>query len=494
MSPLSRRGFLKNSLVAAGGAALFSGCASAAGKAGPGRAPATKVRGANEKIRVAVAGLNGRGKSHYGAFAGMENVEVVCLVDPDTRLFGPAVKAVEAKGHNQPATVQDIRRVLDDKDIDVVSIATPNHWHSLMTIWACQAGKDVYVEKPMSHNIHEGRIAVETARKYGRIVQHGTQSRSEKSWAKAVAAVHSGKLGKLLITRALCYKAGGGESTRGSIGWKPYKTPPRELDFNIWLGPAREQPYHENLVHYRWHWFWDFGNGDLGNQGVHQMDIARWSIKGATLPRSVVSFGGRLGYYDQGEVASTQMAIMDFGDTKLIFETRGLPSEKYRGVNVGNIFHLEAGTLIEGKFYPNGSDQPVPLPDVEYRLGPGNGPFANFIAAVRSRKVSDLNADVLEGHYSSACCHLCNMSIRLGGKTPFRPRAPYFDTDPDAAEVLERTEQYLAANGVKIEESGYTLGRKLMVDAAAERIIGDEDANAMLTRHYRAGFVVPEKV
>jgi predicted dehydrogenase len=493
MSRLSRRGFLKNSLVAAGGS-LVAGSWSARKSVAQEAAPATGVRGANETIRVVVAGLNGRGKSHYGAFAGMEHVQVVCLADPDSRLFGSAVKAVESKGHNKPDTVQDIRRALDNKDIDVVSVATPNHWHSLITIWACQAGKDVYVEKPMSHNIHEGRIAVETARKYNRIVQHGTQSRSEKSWAKAVAAVHSGKLGKLLITRALCYKAGGGESTRGSIGWKPYKTPPKELDFNIWLGPAHQQPYHENIVHYRWHWFWDFGNGDLGNQGVHQMDIARWSIKGATLPRSVVTFGGRLGYYDQGEAASTEMAIMDFGDTKLIFETRGLPSEKYHGVGVGNIFHLEAGMVIEDKFYPKGSDKAAPLPDVECKLGPGKGPFANFIAAVRSRKVSDLNADVLEGHYSSACCHLSNMSIRVGGKTPFRPRAPYFDTDPEAAEVLERTEQYLAANGMKIDETGYTLGRKLMVDAKTERIIDDDDANELLTRNYRAPFVVPDKV
>ncbi len=494
MSSLNRRGFLKGSLMAAGGALFAGGCASQ--EKGTGRVAAApgRVIGANERIRVAVAGVNGRGMSHVKAFATAPNVQVVAIVDPDSRLFPSRIKAVEEWGKNTPKCVQDVRRVLEDKDIDVVSIGTPNHWHSLMTIWACQAGKDVYVEKPMSHNIHEGRVAVEAARKYGRIVQHGTQSRSDMGWARAIAAVQSGKLGKLLISRALCYKPGGkGENTRGSIGWKPYVDPPKELDFNLWLGPAREQPYHENLVHYRWHWFWDFGNGDLGNQGVHQMDIARWAIQGATLPQSAISFGGRLGYTDQGEVASTQMAILDFGGTKLIFETRGLPSEKYMGEDVGNILHLEAGTIVEKRFYPKGSDKPAPLPEVEAVRGPGGDHFGNFIAAVRSRKVADLNADVLEGHYSSACCHLCNVSIRLGGKTAFRPRAPWFDTDADAAEVLERTEKYLAANGMKIEESGYTLGRKLVVDAKTEQIVGDPDANLLLTRNYRAPFVVPAK-
>jgi predicted dehydrogenase len=383
--------------------------------------------------------------------------------------------------------------VLEDKSVDAVSIATPNHWHALMTIWACQAGKDVYVEKPMSHNIHEGRIAVETARKYKRIVQHGTQSRSDMKWAKVAAAIASGKLGKLLISRALCYKSGAGETTRGNIGFRPHKQPPKELDFNLWLGPAREQPYHENIVHYRWHNFWDFGNGDLGNQGVHQMDIARWGIPGATLPKSIYTFGGRLGFFDQGDAASTQMAIMDFGGTKLIFETRGLPSEQYRGVGVGNIFHLEAGDILDGKFYPKGSKEAAPLPEVEARLGPGAERWSNFILAVRSRNRAELNADVLEGHYSAALCHLCNMSIRLGSKVPFRPQDTSFGGDADAIDVLERTEQYLAKNGVDVEKSGFVLGRKLVVDAKTETIVGDAQANQLLTRDYRKGFAVPEK-
>ena len=176
-----------------------------------------------------------------------------------------------------------------------------------MTIWACQAGKDVYVEKPCSHNVHEGRIAVEAARKHNRIVQHGTQSRSSQRWADLAALAKSGKLGKLLVSRGLCYKDGGTAAALGRHRHKPTKPPPAELDFNLWLGPAPEQPYHENLVHYNWHWFWDFGNGDIGNQGVHQMDIARWVIPGATLPKTVISLGGRFGYNDQGETPNTQV-------------------------------------------------------------------------------------------------------------------------------------------------------------------------------------------
>ena len=189
---------------------------------------------------------------------------------------------MEEKGHNTPKAVQDIRRVLEDKDIDVVSIATPNHWHSLMTIWACQAGKDVYVEKPVSHNIHEGRIAVETARKYNRIVQHGTQRRSNLGRAKIAGAHRLGQARQAAGLARPVLQAGrsGHENTRGDIGFAPPKDPPRELDFDLWLGPARQQPYHENLVHYNWHWFWDFGNGDIGNQGVHEMDMARWAIPG----------------------------------------------------------------------------------------------------------------------------------------------------------------------------------------------------------------------
>ena len=481
MSHMNRRQFLKRSLAAAGGAFAIGGTDVFG-----------RVLGANETIRVGVAGLNGRGSSHVDAFTKMKGVEVVYLIDPDTRTFGGRIQQVEGRGGRRPACVQDVRKALDDQDVDVLSIATTNHWHSLITIWACQADKDVYVEKPLSHNVHEGRIAVEMARKHNRIVQHGTQSRSSGGKARVAALIRSGKLGKLLVSRGLCYKP------RGSIGLKPTSPPPAELDFNLWLGPAREQPHHANLVHYNWHWFWDFGNGDIGNQGVHEMDIARWAIPGATLPRSVVSLGGRFGYVDQGETPNTQIALFDFGETQLIFEVRGLKTDGFRGEKVGNVFHLESGTIVGDKhFIPKGSEKPEPLPKLDVALPerPGGGHFENFIACVRSRKVEDLAADVLDGHYSSALCHLANISVRLGEEAPFDPRTKAFGENKDAYEALERAEEHLATgNGIRLDGLKYRLGRKLAVDAKAETIAGDPEAAKLLTRACRAPFVVPERV
>jgi predicted dehydrogenase len=377
-----------------------------------------------------------------------------------------------------------------------------------MTIWACQAGKDVYVEKPCSHNVHEGRIAVEAARRYNRIVQHGTQGRSSHQWALAAALIQSGKLGKLHVSRALCYKP------RGSIGFKPNAAPPHELDFNIWLGPAPRRPFHGNLVHYNWHWFWDFGNGDIGNQGVHEMDKARWLIPGsissaqgasATFPKTVLSLGGRFGYHDQGQTANTQIAIMDFGDTQLIFEVRGLKTGDFHGQRVGNIAHLEAGMITEVrskrrsevKLYPKGETQPVPLASlakIDVQRGPGGGHFGNFIAAIRSRKVEDLNADILEGHYSAALCHLANISYRLGQEVPFNKSAGAFGDDKDAYETFGRMEEHLRENGVALDGLKYQLGRKLAFDASGESFVGDPEANQLLTRPYRAPFAVPDRI
>jgi predicted dehydrogenase len=402
------------------------------------------------------------------------------------------VKTVNNNTGNTPKTVQDIRQALDDRNVDVISIATPNHWHSLMTIWGCQAGKDVYVEKPCSHNIHEGRIAVEAARKHGRIVQHGTQSRSSGSWAKIIAVIKSETYGPLRVARGHCYKASGGRGTRGDIGFAKHKTPPDSLDFGLWLGPALDQDYHENLVHYRWHWFWDFGNGDLGNQGVHQMDIARWGIPGATLPKSVVCVGGRFGPKDQGQTANTQVAVYDYGETQLIFEVRGLKSKS----SVTNMFHFDDGTIrADGRFYKKGSDKGEPLPNVDYSRGPGGSHFSNFIAAVRSRNAGDLNADIEEGHFSSALCHLANISYRLGKPTPFDTKTGLFAGNSAASETFAKMEQHLAKeNNLKLQNVKYSLGRTLTIDSRTESFVNDDEANGLLTRNYRKPFVVPDKL
>ncbi|HEX5103703.1 MAG TPA: Gfo/Idh/MocA family oxidoreductase, partial [Pirellulaceae bacterium] len=301
MSRLSRRRFVQAAAAASTAFPLFTiGGTKASGR----------VIGANDTIRVGVAGIHGRGGSHLSAFTDMDKVAVTYLIDCDSSLFDSRSKNVEQRTGIRPNCVQDVRQALDDKTLDAVTVATTNHSHSLITVWACQAGKDVYVEKPISHNVFEGRKCVEAAKKYGCVVQHGTQSRSETGWAKTVAAVHSGKYGKLLVSK------GEASKNRWGIGFKANETPPATLDFNIWLGPAQEQPFHRNLVHYNWHWFWDFGNGDIGNQGVHQMDIARWGIKGGTLPTKVYSLGGRFlpddkenspEGKDQGQVPNQQL-------------------------------------------------------------------------------------------------------------------------------------------------------------------------------------------
>lgn len=478
-----------------------------------------RVLGANDTIRVGVAGLNGRGSSHVGAWTTIPGVQLTYLIDPDTRTYRKHLGKFK-DGAQAPKCVQDVRQALEDKNLDAISIATPNHWHALMTIWGCQAGKDVYVEKPASHNVHEGAIAVEAARKYNRIVQHGTQSRSSGAWANLAEVAKSGKYGKLLISRGLVYKAGGGQGTRGDIGFRPEKAPPSEIDFNIWLGPAPTQPFHENLVHYRWHWFWDFGNGDIGNQGVHQMDIARWMIPGAVFPKSVISLGGRIGHKDQGQVPSSQLAMFDYGDTKLIFEVRGLPSKVYphSKKDGDNVLHFEAGTVASGMFYPKGKDEGEPLTaggGGNRRRGGGQGSkagakagarpeggdsegghFGNFIKACRSRKVEDLKADILEGHRSAALIHLANASHRLGDQVPFNSGSAkaVLNGNTDAAEALDRMEEYLAKeNNIKLSEWSLTVGKKLTVDAG-NGFTNDPSANKLLTREYRAPFVVPAKL
>ena len=448
----------------------------------------TKVLGANDTIRVAVTGIHGRGGHHIGQYQEMDNVEVVCLVDPDARTFEKRTKQVEDLGGKTPAAYQDIREALEKEEFDALSIANTNHWHSLSTIYACQAGRDVYVEKPLSHHVHEGRIAVDTARKYKRIVQHGTQSRSSSGWAKIAAHAKAGTFGKLLVSRGLVYKR------RQSIGFKPNTTPPSELAYDLWLGPAREQPYNANLVHYNWHWFWDFGNGDIGNQGVHQMDIARWMIPDATYPKSAVCVGGRFGYYDQAETANTQVALFDYGETKLIFEVRGLETEDYMGSGTGDIMHFEEGTTVgSNKFYPKGKDTAIRVPDIDVEMGPGGEHFHNFIEAVRSRKQEDLNADVMEGHLSCIPIHLANISFRLGEKVAYENNRAPFD-DSDSNEAFDRMIMHLKDNDINPEWMSYNLGPMLKFDADSESITNNDAANNMLRRDPREPFAVPKKV
>jgi len=480
---------MKSSIAAGAGLALAT--------------PFSRARDANDAVRVAVVGINGRGSSHISAFDGMDGVRIAALCDVDTKVLDRRVKPFRDRNINVDTYV-DVRKMLDDKSIDAISVATTNHTHSMITVWACQAGKDVYVEKPCSHNIFESRRCVDAARKYKRIVQHGTQSRSSKSWAKQIAAVHSGKYGKLLVSKAWASKNGKG---RWSIGFKPYLDPPENLDFDLWLGPALEQPYHENIVHYNWHWFWDFGCGEIGNQGVHQMDIARWAIKGSQLPQSVISMGGRWVnstpgyalYTDQAQTPNCQLTVMDFGGPLLVFEViglvdrAGLDGKKYP-TKVTNEFYLEDGVIKGGKFYPKGSDKAEPLADVDVKMGPGDH-FENFIYAVRSRKESDLNAPITEGHPSAVCCHLGNVSYRLGRQVSGGTRPDVLDRHEEVAKSWDTIKETVKGTiGLDVPKKTYQLGPMLKFNPQTERFVDNAQANLLVTRPYRAPFVVPEKV
>ena len=517
MARVTRRKFLKRS-------AAFAGATFAIGTV------ARPVLGANNRVNVAIVGVGGRGSGHLRYYLGMKDVDVTWCVDPDRNRAKRGLEVavahyvkdlMRAKGYKEPKVpkdapkqekerikaqhaekmaqfrkeveprvkwTQDARRALDDKNLDAISVASTNHWHTLLTIWAVQAEKDCYVEKPATHNIFEGRICSELIAKSKQIVQTGTQRRSDARWARMLAITKSGKLGKLLISHGFASKP------RGSIGFRKPEPPPEWLDWNIWLGPAPMQPFHRNLVHYNWHWFWDFGNGEIGNQGVHQTDVARWAIPGSTHPTSVISVGGRIGYKDQGQTPNVQMAVYDYGETLLVFEVCGLVDGRTR--RVANDFIYEAGKVVDGsKFYPkDGGGKTAPLPNVEVHVFPG-GPFGNFINCVRSRKKEELNAPFLEGHYSAAICHLGNISYRLGREVTFDDIREPFKQDYANAQ-WDRLRKHLTENRkLDLKEWKGRIGPLLKFDPETEKFVGaPPQANKLLTRDYRAPFVVPSKV
>jgi predicted dehydrogenase len=501
MNPLSRRNFLKSSAFAATALTLSARSWG-------------QVANANSDIRVAVVGLNGRGKNHVKSLSEVKGVRIVALCDADSAVLA---KAAATLGGGVK-TYGDIRELLAASDIDAITVATPNHWHALMGIWACEAGKDVYIEKPVSHNVWEGRQLVAAATKYNRVVQAGTQIRSGDGMAEAVAWVRAGNLGKITTARGFCYKR------RPSIGESsgPQPVTPT-IDYNLWTGPAALVPPHHNssrhgTVHYDWHWFWNYGNGDVGNQGIHQMDVARWFLGESGLPRHTLSVGGRLGYVDDGETPNTQVVIHDYATAPLIFEVRGLPakaevgaaapsddnagpagsapssSDKYRGVSVGNVIDCEGGYVsINSYFTARAFDRENKL--LKEFTGKDTH-MQNFIDVVRSRKVADLRGPIGEGHVSSALCHVGNISHLLGDTTPPGELKEKIKGDAALSEAYGRMVEHLALNNVDLAKTPATLGAALTIDPAAERFTGKHSAaaNALLTREYRSSFVVPKLV
>lgn len=486
MNVLSRRTFLKTSSVAAASLGLSA------------RSWA-QVAGANGDIRVAVVGLNSRGAGyHLGNLLKIRGVRVVALCDPDTAVLD-RVKS-QARGAR---TFTDVRELLDLKDLDAVTIATPNHWHALGAIWACQAGKDVYVEKPVSHNVWEGRQLVAAAAKYQRVVQCGTQIRSGAGLQEAVAWVRAGNLGKVTAARGFCYKP------RGSIGKVDGPQPvPASVDYDLWCGPAPKEPLMRKKLHYDWHWVHVTGNGDVGNQGIHQMDVARWFLGETGLPRRTLSVGGRLGYIDDGNTPNTQVVIHDYASAPLIFEVRGLPTragavtegkrgksgpamDNYRGVGVGNVIDCEGGSVVTSNYFTATAYDKAGKVVKEFKGSDRH--MQNFIDVMRSRKVADLYGQIEEGHLSSALCHLGNISHVLGHAAVPGVLREKIKGNAPLAEACGRMTEHLAANKVDLEKTPLTLGVPLTIAAGRESFTGEfaTEAKPLLTRKYRAPFVVP---
>ena len=474
---ITRRQFFEDSLLA-------SAAAAAAMQLGPtttvGRAAA-----ASDTINAAILGCGIRGKQHVAALTRLSGCNVACVCDCDSERMGKLAeeaRAAKGKSGGEVKTVADMRRVFDDKAIDVVFVATCNHWHALAAIWAMQAGKHVYVEKPVSHNIGEGRRIVEVSRKTGRLAQAGTQRRSSRALAAAVEYMRQGKLGEVRLARSVIY------GRRGSIGGPGEFQPPSSVDYDLWAGPAPMSPITRPQFHYDWHWFWETGNGELGNNNIHMADVCRWGLGVAGLGNRVVSIGGRFGYRDAAETPNTQIVVHDFGDKAIVQETRGLKSEGFGPkVDGGAIFYGSEGIIADTSLF-----------DLDGKLvrtfegGDGNH-FQNFLDAVRSGDREQLNAEILEGHQSTALCHVGNISYRLGkpaGVDAVRAALAKLGVD-DANDTFDRTVEHLAANDVDLKDVPLRLGEVLTIDGPSESFAGNDRANALLTRDYRKPFVVP---
>ena len=452
----NRRSFIKKSALA--GAALTM------------TSPWARTQGANGDIRVAVVGIRGRGRNHIDGFANAKGARVVALCDVDKQVLAERKSQYEAKYKNKLDTYVDYRELVQRDDIDLISIATPNHTHAIISIAAMQAGKDVYVEKPVSHNVWEGRQIVNAARKYNRICQTGTQSRSNPGMRDTVDFIQSGELGRIKLVRGLCYKR------RPSIGnvEGPQKVPDH-IDYDLWTGPAPMKPLMRKNLHYDWHWVQDTGNGDLGNQGIHQVDISRWILGEDQLASGVVSLGGRVGYVDDGDTANTQLIFFDYDTAPFVFEVRGLgrwPEQnerpKYRGVDVGVIVDCEKGYVV----IPSYNRSRVHAPDGKViREFSGSGDhYQNCLKAVHSRKHTDLHADILEGHLSSSLCHIGNISYYLGEQaSPFQIME-HIEKDPIKTESFGRMMEHITTNLVDLDKTPLSFGQSLKFDPKKEKI------------------------
>lgn len=480
MRSISRRQMLEDSMLAAASLAAASAPL-------PGFAQEKSTGAPSNKVRVAILGCRIRGKQHAAELAKVADCEIAYVCDPDKDLAAELATIVDKNQGKAPIAVQDMRRVFDDKSVDAVFIATPNHWHALAAIWAMQSGKDAYVEKPVSHNISEGRRIAQVARKLNRICQGGTQNRSNMALAEAVEYMRAGKLGEVKLARSIIY------GQRGSIGPRSTYEPPKNVDYDLWTGPAPLGPLTRKSLHYDWHWDWQTGNGELGNNNIHSIDICRWGLGLTGLCRSAISYGGRFGYADAGQTPNTQVCIFDFGDKTIVSETRGLKTAPFReGFTGGWLFFGTEGSIAGNSLF----DHDGKLVSTFTAKRKSENHFANFISAVRSRKREDLNAEITEGHLSTSLCHIGNISWRLGREATVaevREQLSVLKVRDDVQETLDRTTRHLADSKVDLDQTRVVLGSVLFPDSEKENFLDNAAANTFLSREYRKPFVVPSE-
>ena len=483
---ISRRDFASRSILAVAGVAAGKTVLGAT-KPATGPALGARVIGANDRVVVASIGIRGQGDAVKRGFARLPNVEVKTLCDVDENLFAsrakdPALQNVETF---RPGYQRDLRRVFDDKDVDAVIVATPNHWHALATIWGLQAGKHVYVEKPASHTVWEGRKMVEASHRYGKLVQVGTMNRSRPVVREAIKYIQDGGIGEVYMARGLCFKPrpaigkypdgpmAPGEKYKLNVEATTYEPTYdnaylANVSYEIWLGPAPARPFNRNHFHYNWHWHWDYGNGDTGNQGPHQFDIARWGLGKNEHPVRIRSGGGYFGEESSQETPNLHTTIFEYADGKILeFGTRGGYTNDEGTQRIGNIFYGTKGWVwIDGdgrkwQSYLGRKEEKGPGADVpKEKTGSGSDPlvltsteyphYQNFIDAIRANDPKILTCDIVEGHLSSALPHLANISYRVG--------------------------------------------RALQFDGKTETVVGDAEASKLLTREYRKPYVIPDKV
>ena len=497
MKPITRRKFLNRSMTAGLALGMPRIVIGAEG---------SSARGANDTVRVAVIGLGsttavggvgGRGHQLIPRVREVPGATIVALCDVDQAHLDREAKLFKDRGE-EIATYRDMRQVFDDKSIDAVVIALPNHWHALATVWACQAGKDVYVEKPFSYNIWEGQQMVAAARKYGRMVQVGTQNRSSTFLRHVFDDLRSGQIGSIRYAHALVFRA------RDGIGTVSTPTSlPSTVDYDLWCGPAPKVPLARKQLHYEWHWFWATGNGEMGNNGIHVNDICRWALGQNQPPPRAMSIGGRFAFNDCGETANTHIALLDYQPAPLICEIRNVSKNpnaigKFRDRKGGIIIDCEggyfAGDSSGGVLFDKQGKKIKDLPDDGSSKRLETSHLSNFIAAVRSRKQKDLVAEAIDGHYSAACCHMANVSYRLGKQASPEVIREKAKANAELSDAFERCREYLRENEVNLDTTPAVLGPWVTFDPKKERFIKDlaDEANALSRREYREPFVVPK--